>query len=182
MKYDCCVSRLARSSSGESRSSIRADEGKYQPVSTPVPPPHYTLIKTSRGDDPAIIVVNSALRGFDQRSRFPWHLSVLIDCEHVAQNGMPSGTESEALYRIEDEISGLLLEQQNAVFLARITCRGRRELLFRVDDPELADQLLRKLLSAPTPLRAWEYRMDHDEAWDLARPELQLLEKDPKYN
>lgn len=150
-------------------------------MGTIVPPPHYTLIETSKGEDPAIVVVNSALRRFDERARFPWHLSVLIDCKQLAQHGMPTTEENEALYQVEDEISKLILERQNALFLARITCRGQRELVFRVNDPEIADQMLRQSLSATTPIREWEYRMEHDGAWDLARPELLLLEKDPKY-
>jgi hypothetical protein len=147
-----------------------------------IPPPHYTLIETSRGDDPAIVVVNSALRSFDQREFFPWHLSVSITCKDLGQNGMPTSEESTALYQVEDEISNLLMERNNAVFLARVTCQGQRELAYRIGDPEIANQALQQLVSASSSLREWEYRMEHDEAWELARPELQLLEKDPKYS
>jgi hypothetical protein len=146
------------------------------------PPPHYTLIETTRGDDPAIVVVNSALRRFDQQQRFPWHLSVTIDCENVGKNGMPTSDENAVLYQMEDELSNLLLKEENAVFLARVTCQAQRELAYRVSDPEIANQALQQLVSVSSPLREWDYRMEHDEAWELARPELQLLEKDPKYS
>jgi hypothetical protein len=186
---DCSINFLTPRPSTTSRRychsmqrSHLSSDGALQAVSTLVPPPHYTLIETSKGEDPAIVVVNSALRRFDQRDRFPWHLSVLIDCKQLAQNGMPAAEENEALNQTEDEISKLLLERQNALFLARITCRGQRELVFRVNDPEIADQILQELLSAPAPLREWEYRMERDGAWDLARAELLLLEKDPKYS
>lgn len=147
-----------------------------------IPPPHYTLIETSRGSDSAIVVVNSALRRFDGRELFPWHLSVSITCQFLGQNGMPTSEEGQALYQVEDELSKILVVEDNAIFLARVTCRGKRELAYRVHDPELANHALQQLVSAPSSLREWEYHMEHDENWDLAQPELELLEKDPKYS
>src|SRR5688572_3441285 len=112
-----------------------------------LPPPHYTLIKTSRGDDPAIVVVNSALRMFDQRERFPWHLTLTIKAKSLELNGMPTSDENAVLYQVEDQISGRLLGGDNAVFLARVTCQGQRELAYRVADPEIADERLQELVS-----------------------------------
>lgn len=145
-------------------------------------PPHYTLIETSRGDDLAIVVVNSALRRFNQQQRFPWHLNVTIDCKNLGKNGMPTSDENAVLYQIEDELSGLLLKGENAVFLARVTCQGQRELSYRISDPEIANQTLQQVVSNSSPLREWDYRMEHDEDWELARPELHLLEKNLKYS
>ena len=147
-----------------------------------IPPPQYTLIETSRGDDPAIVVVNSALRMFDQRQRFAWHLSVTVTCKNLGQGGMPTSEEGLVLYQLEDLISESLLKGDNAVFLARVTCRGHRELAYRVGDPEIANTALQRLVSAPFALREWEYRLEYDEPWELAKPELQLLEKDSTYN
>jgi hypothetical protein len=52
-----------------------------------IPEPHYTLIETSRGPDPAIVVVNSALRAFQHRDWLPWHLSIHISCPFLGDNG-----------------------------------------------------------------------------------------------
>lgn len=144
--------------------------------------PHYTLVNTSKGKDPAVVVVNSALRTFDDRQAFPWHLKVSIDCKFLGANGMPTRKESEALERLEDDIFSLLQAEQNVIFLARITCRGERVLLYRVHDPESANEALRQLASAPSQLREWDYRMEHDPSWALAQPELRLMEHDPRVN
>jgi phage portal protein BeeE len=80
----------------------------------------------------------------------------------LGDKGIPTAEETQTLYRLEDEMSNHLLAGGNAVFLARITCRGQRELAYRVRDPETADQQLERLASAPTPPRPWEYRMEHD--------------------
>jgi hypothetical protein len=150
-------------------------------ASSQLPAPHYTLIETSRGQDPAIVVVNSALRTFDGREQFPWHLSIVISCQFLGDKGMPTAEENQVLYSLEDGISKVLLVDGNAVFLARVTCRGERELLYRVRDPEAANDQLEQLVSSASP-RPWEYRIEEDSEWQLAQPELTLLEHDPKFN
>lgn len=147
-----------------------------------LPEPYYTLINTSKGVDPAVVVVNSALRTFDARNSFPWHLKIGIDCKLIGINGMPTDEEGEALQCLEEAISKPLQLTHNAIFLARITCRGERVLLFRVQDPEIANDLLQSLVSEASQLREWDYRMEHDPGWELAQPELQLLESDPRFN
>lgn len=144
--------------------------------------PYYTLINTSRGSDPAVVVVNSALRTFDARESFPWHLTITIDCKFLGSKGMPTAEEVSTLNRLEDELSPSIEGEQNAMFLARVTCRGKRELIYRVHDPEKVNTLLQGLISAPAQLREWEYRMEQDLDWDLARNELKLLEKDTGIN
>lgn len=148
-----------------------------------VPPvPFYSLIETSRGEDPAIVVVNTALRTYSHRDHFPWHLSIVITCELLAENGMPTMEEVEALERVESKISDRLLTNANAVFLARVTCRRVRELSYRVHDPELTDVCLKNLVSDPAPLRHWEYGMQFDSEWAFAERELSLIERHPGIN
>jgi hypothetical protein len=147
-----------------------------------IPKPHYTLINTSRGNDPAVVVVNSALRTFGDRDAFPWHLKLTITCKLVGANGMPTSVEVVALDQLEDKICTALRDGDNVVFLARITCRGTRELLYRVHDPEPANEALQRLISSNSQSRVWEYRMEQDLDWALATPELTLLERDIRFN
>lgn len=147
-----------------------------------IPKPHYTLITTSRGNDPAVVVVNSALRTFGDRDAFPWHLKLIITCKLVGANGMPTSAEVEVLDQLEEGIFAALQDGDNVVFLARITCRGTRELLYRVHDPEPANEALQRLISCNSQSREWEYRMEQDLGWELAAPELTLLERDTQFN
>jgi Family of unknown function (DUF695) len=126
-----------------------------------LPAPHYTLIKTTRGSDPAIVVMNSALLFFKYRDQFAWHLSIIIECQELVTNGMPAPEEHQVLYALEDEIDKNLLPGDNVVFLARVTCCGRRELSYRVQDPKDANQRLILLVAGPNR-REWQYRMEHD--------------------
>ena len=147
-----------------------------------IPAPYYTLINTSKGSDPAVVVVNSALRTFENRHTFPWHLRLTIGCRLLGANGMPTDQEVEVLTQLEAEISACLEFGGNALFLARITCRGTRELLYRVHDPKAANEELQQLVSAPSQTREWEYHMEHDLDWQLAQPELQIIGHDPRFN
>ena len=147
-----------------------------------VPAPYYTLIETTKGSDPAIVVVNSALRTFAARKDFSWHLKITVDCQMLGANGMPTAEESEVLVQLEEEITRLLAINENSIFLARITCRRSCDLKYRVRDPAPANDALEKLASITPATREWEYRIEQDVDWNLANLELSLLERDLRIN
>lgn len=95
---------------------------------------------------------------------------------------MPTSREIELLNRLEEEISSALQIQENVLFLARVTCKGTRDLLYRAHDPKIANEALQQLISANSQSREWEYRLEQDIDWKLAEPELMLLESDPRFN
>lgn len=95
---------------------------------------------------------------------------------------MPTHDELKVLDQLEEIFSTNLLANENAMFLARITCKGARDLCYRVHNPDSADEILSQFCSGENPLREWEYRMEKDVGWDLAEPELQLLEHDLRLN
>jgi hypothetical protein len=119
--------------------------------------------------------VNSALRFFECRDQFAWHLSIIIECKELGSSGMPTAEENQVLYALEDEIGKNLLLNDNAVFLARVTCCGQRELSYRVRAPKDANQWLALLVAQPNP-REWQYQMEHDPDWGLATPFMRLFE------
>lgn len=146
------------------------------------PKPYYTLINTSRGNDPAVVVVNSSLREFQHRASYAWHLNITIDCKHTAAFGMPTAEESEILIELEEAITKSLKPSVNAQFLARTTCRGVRTLIFRIRAPQMASDALQILCSEERPLREWAYIIELDPDWSLAQPELSLIEKSRNIN
>ena len=135
------------------------------------PEPIYTLFNTTRKDLPEVVFVNKALLGFENIEIFPWYLSVEIYYIEFADNEMPTLDESELLNTICDQIEPIVLEGQtefdavNALFLARSTWGGIRELAFQIHDPEIAHQSLQLLLKSQEWDRAWRYEMRHDPTW-----------------
>ena len=132
-----------------------------------LPEPHYTLFDSHRNDLPEVIVVNDALLSFQHPEIFPWHLEVNIQAEELAERGMPTSHESKLLFEIGGKIESAI-EGKNALFLARSTWDGLRQLSFRVHDPELANDTLQSLLADKPHTRFWEFRMHHDPEWQGA--------------
>jgi len=144
------------------------------------PSPNYTLMNTSIGGDPAVVIVNSSLLNFSLRENFPWHLRVGVSCKYQTENGMPTADELEVLRELDKKFESVIERDGNAIFLARITALGERVTLYRINEPEIADKALQLMLSAPAQAREWEYQMEHDLSWLLAKPELDLLDLAPE--
>ena len=94
---------------------------------------------------------------------------------------MPTHDESQLLFRIGDRIETTILSGrtefggENALFLARSTWSGIRELHFQVHDPEIAHVALQELLTSEQWQRDWEYRMQDDPEWTEAAAIFQLF-------
>src|SRR5690606_8079643 len=128
---------------------------------------HYSVLNFRQEDLPGVAVVNSALRDFEPKEVFAWHLSIMLDLEDLVDNGMPSENEVDVIDNygdfLDDMIKGKNKEKPNALFLARITWNGTRELIWRVYDPEIADKFLKDLIAEGNQVREFDYRMDNDE-------------------
>ena len=150
-------------------------------ITVKIPDAHLTLFDVQRSGQPEIIVVNDALLAFRHPTVFPWHLRVSIDAKDLIENGMPSPAEGAVLDRVGEAIEEVVLAGRtdsgadNAIFLARSTWNGLRELLYRVHDPEITHQELQRLLKLQSHERAWDYRISHDIEWSMAANVFQLF-------
>lgn len=143
-----------------------------------IPDEVYTIIDFESDGRPGVAVVNSALVDFEPKVVFDWHLSVIVDCNNVGKNGMPSSEEQKVLYQIEDLLDPLIKDDGNALFLARITQNGTRQLLWRVCEPKLANQALQKLINGNLVVREFEYLVEEDPAWEFAAPYLDFVRRE----
>ncbi|MEJ5148475.1 DUF695 domain-containing protein [Sphingobacterium sp. MYb388] len=138
-----------------------------------IPDEFYSLLNFEQDDLPGIAVVNTALREFEPKIVFAWHLSIMIDLEDLIDNGMPSRSEVEVIDNygdyLDNEIKGPDKEKPNALFLARITWNKTRELIWRVYDPEIANIFLQEIITANSSPRQFDYRIDPDDNWELAK-------------
>ena len=150
-------------------------------VRVKIPEPQYTLFDVKREGKVEIVVVNEALLAFRHLDVFPWHLRITIDAKDVVDNGMPSPAESKVLDRLGDKLEASVLAgrnengAQNAIFVARSTWDGVRELMYQVHDPEVADAALQSHLKRKRPVREWGYRMTRDPEWKDAASLFQLF-------
>jgi hypothetical protein len=136
-----------------------------------IPDEYYSVLNFRTDELPGVAVVNTALRSFEPREVFGWHLSIMVQLKDLIANGMPSGRELEVIDDfgdfLDDKIKGENKEKPNALFLARVTWNASRELIWRIFDPEITDKFLKDLIQNGNPVREFEYRIENDEDWKL---------------
>lgn len=137
-----------------------------------IPAEHYQILNFRQDNLPGVAVINSALKTFEPKVVFSWHLSIVFDLEDLIENGMPSTEEREIIDKygdsLDDAIKGPNKAKPNALFLARITWNKTRELIWRVYDPEVAHKYLQQIISDDSSPRQFDYRIDPDDKWKLA--------------
>ena len=136
-----------------------------------IPDEHYQILNFRQDNLPGIAVINSALKSFEPRIVFSWHLSIMFDLEELINNGMPSKKEREIIDPygdlLDNNLKGPNKEKPNALFLARITWNKTRELIWRVYDPEIVHKYLQQIISDNSSPRQFDYRIDPDDEWKL---------------
>ncbi|SRR6266436_3873716 len=133
-----------------------------------IPEDAYRVREFCQRDLPGFATINTALNGFEPKLVFSWHLSLLIKCVDLIDNRLPSPDEQNTLYKFEDKLDQLIKANDNALFLARVTHDGRRELIWRVHDPEITNSIIQKILRTRDYPREFEYRMEEDQQWQKA--------------
>ncbi|NGZ88630.1 DUF695 domain-containing protein [Duganella aceris] len=132
------------------------------------------LFNVRRDGLPEVIAINEGLLSFPHHSIFPWYLCITLEAQYLIDNGMPSPRESELLFEMVDELSLVVMGGRtmsgsvNALFLARSTWNGKRELYYYVHDPKVVHGKLQQALNSKTWHREWSYRMEFDKEWEKA--------------
>jgi hypothetical protein len=143
-------------------------ELKENEVRIVLPEESYTLIEWKEDGLPCIGMMNSALKDFQHKEIFAWHLSVIIDFEDIIDNGMPSGEEREAVDPFCDQLDEEIKAGGNALFFIRETWNKTRRLVWRVYEPEIAHQHLQYIIEHHRHPRKFDYRMEQDIEWNEA--------------
>ena len=130
-----------------------------------IPAEVHTLLEFRQRDRPGFATANTALRGFERKAAFSWHLSVLICCDDLVENRLPSANEQKVLYEFEDRLASFITTDGNALFLARVTHDARREIIWRVHEPEALHSVLKEILASKDYPREFDYRIESDPEW-----------------
>lgn len=152
-------------------------------VEISIPDEAEELFNVRRDGLPEVIAINAGLLSFPHHSIFPWYLCITLEAQDLIDNGMPSPRESDLLFEMVDELSLTVMDGRtmsgsvNALFLARSTWNGKRELYYYVHDPEVAHGKLQQALNSKTWCREWSYRMEFDKKWENASYIFQVFPK-----
>jgi len=136
-----------------------------------IPEEELEIIEYKAGNLPAVMVVNTSLINFEPKEIFSWNLSITIQFNELNNNGMPKKEEVDLIIPfeecIDDKIKGDNKNKPNALFLARITWNATREIIYRVYDPKTVNEYLQNIINKKNYPREFDYRMEHDEKWEL---------------
>lgn len=145
-----------------------------------IPEERCRFIQFRQENLPGIAVINEALRDFEPKAVFAWHLSMMIRVEGVIENGMPAREEREVVDPFEDLLDSIFKGDDpgkpNALFLARITWNKTRELIYRVYEPEPAHEYLTRMINENFHPRPFDYRIENDPEWKLTEWHLKAVE------
>ncbi len=143
-----------------------------------IPDESFVLVDSEEDGLPAKIKVNENLLAFEPKLIFGWHLSIQFTLQALDENGLPTAEESEALSDYEEflneNITGPKVKP-NGLYVGSVTWNRRRELMFLVHDPEVADKFLKFVCERNDTPRGLHYEMEHDPEWGKAMGYLQLL-------
>ena len=134
-----------------------------------IPEEEYSVMEWEESELPCVAMINSALKDFEPKIVFSWHLVVEIDLHELIDNGMPSQEEREIVDPFCDQLDKEIKFGGNALFLARETWNGLRTYIWRVYSPEIANEHLKYLLEYKKYPRPFEYRMEQDKEWEKAQ-------------
>jgi hypothetical protein len=145
-----------------------------------VPTPYYTVIQREDEGAQVYAAVNTplAMLNGDQRKLFGWQLSLILDLETEDEQGLTLDPEVKVIEPFCQQVDSELRLNGNAIPLARITWKKTRELLFRVYNPAIADEQIKKLIDSESNPRPFSYSIDPDEKLKMADDYLsQFVEK-----
>ncbi len=133
-----------------------------------LPEEEYALMEWKQEGLPCIGMLNSALKDFEHKEIFGWHLSLIIYFEDLIDNGMPSEEEREIVDPFCDKLDEEIKAGGNALFFVRETWNKTRRLVWRVYDPEIAHQHLQFIVDHHYHPRPFEWHTEQDQQWKQA--------------
>ena len=75
---------------GYAKKSKKTSSENQKQVNVAIPEEKYSVVECMYEEKPAIVVVNSSLRGFKNKEVFGWTCSLSIEYKDLANNGMPT--------------------------------------------------------------------------------------------
>jgi len=138
-----------------------------------IPEEYFQTIEFKQEELFGIAIINKSLVNFEPKEVFSWHCSIMVHFEDLIDNGMPSVSDRAKVEKFEEwldeEIKGQAEIKPNALFLGRITWNKTRELIWRVYESEKVNKLLKDLIDNNDYNLPFDYRIDPDKKWELAK-------------
>lgn len=127
---------------------------------------------------PYVGVINRGLANFSHKDVFGWYLSLIIDYDKTAGEGMPDEEDTLKMQDFYDCLAKGLEgspEHPNVLFLGRVTGDGYTEIMWYANDPETAHEYLQRVIEEKTYPFEFDYEIKADLSWSKADYWLKIL-------
>lgn len=117
---------------------------------------------------PYIGVLNRGLHDFAHKDVFGWYLSIIIDYDKTVGERMPDKEDTRKMQTFSDILTEKLSGDPtypNVLFLGRVTGDGYTEIMWYVNNPDIADRYLKELIVSKEYLFEFDYEMTEDPEW-----------------
>ncbi|MEM6297125.1 MAG: DUF695 domain-containing protein [Bacteroidota bacterium] len=135
------------------------------------PQPEFVTTEFSHEKHRGIARVNIALANLDHKFLFTWQLSLLLELKTTQDDGQPTSEDQKEISRYEKWLDEQLNpddDRPNALFLSRVTWNKTVELVWRIHNPEEANEILQDIIEEKDYPFPFDYQIDPDEDWELA--------------
>jgi hypothetical protein len=135
-----------------------------------IPNENCKVIDFIQDDFSGIAFINVSLKRFEPKIVFSWHFSIMIELKDCEDDGLPNSIA--IIQQIENDLRSQINEEgeskPNGLFLARIFWNHTCELIWKIHNPDVMEEHLKKIINNNLWKNAFDYRIDNDENWKLS--------------
>lgn len=146
-----------------------------------IPDERYVTATYEDDGKPYVCVFNEGIMALTSKGAFPWYLSLIIDYDNLEGERMPDNKSTVIMQDFCDMLTErLAIDKQhpNALFLGRRTGDGFTQMMWYVNNPELANKYLQTLIDSKTYPFNFEFQMSQDSDWEEAHYWLDPMTKE----
>lgn len=117
---------------------------------------------------PHVGIFNLSIMQLNPKEAFGWFLALCVYFDTTVGNDMPGSNDVIQMQDFSDElINGLAADHNhpNALFLGRVTGAGRTQMMWYVNNPEMAHRYLQRLIEEKAYPFQFDYNMAYDGEW-----------------
>lgn len=148
---------------------------KNEAVQITIPEESFDLIEST---DPkgakALIMRNASLKQHQKdtllKQVFGFYCSINLDYVNVDENNWPTSEEFSIMQDYTESIDQALKVQPdhpNALFVARVTYNGVCQVVWMLNNPEIAIEYLDGIIAKGNQIREFDYSIEKDPEWKL---------------
>lgn len=133
-----------------------------------VPEEKFAGVEFNLEGKPLVGILNPEALKLEPKIAFRWFLSILISYKDTVGEDMPNSVDVLRIQSFGEQLDKNIKDDKrhpNAVFVGRITGNGQTQMMWYVNNPELANHYLQNLISSEKYPFEFIFEMYADDDW-----------------